>query len=88
MTAGWRYVDNHGHRGRCDLLDDLSRGTDEATRRIHLDQYRLIVAALRFIDGASDVFLADGLNGVINDDLQHLRECRQAEKDDDDGAEN
>jgi hypothetical protein len=69
-AAAGRDVENHGDRRAGNLLDYLARGFDEASGGIHLDQYGLIAAALGLVDGARDVFLADGLNGVIEDDLE------------------
>ena len=71
-----------------DLVDDVAGGFDEASGGIDLDQYSLIVAALGFVDGAGDVFLGDGLNGVVDDDLEDFsggnrtqnKSCHEAKK--------
>ncbi len=72
VTAGRRHVDDDGHGRGGNLFDDLPGGTDQAARRIHLDQYGLSVAAAGFVDGAGNVLLADRLNCVVDDDFQHL----------------
>ena len=46
-AAGGRDVEDDGNRRVRDLLDDVAGGFDEASGRIDLDQYGLIVAALR-----------------------------------------
>src|ERR1022692_2292218 len=58
------YINNHWKLRRGNLVDDLARRLDQPSRRIDLDQYSLIVAPLRFVDGAGDIFLGDGLNRV------------------------
>ena len=69
-AAAGRYVEDDRDLRIRDLLDDVASGFDEASGGIDLDQYCLIVAALGFVDGAGDVFLGDGLNGVVDDDLE------------------
>ena len=73
-AAAGRHVNDDRDLRRRDLLDDLARGFDQASGSIDLDQYSLIVAARSFVDGAGDVFLGDGLNGVVNDDPQDFGE--------------
>ena len=73
MPAGGRHVDDDRYEGAGNLLDDFARRADQAAGRIHLDQYGLVVAAVSFVDGAGDVFRADGLDGVVNGDLEDLR---------------
>ncbi len=69
-AAGGGDVNDDGDLRVRDLLDDLAGGVDEASGSIDLDQYGLIVAALGFVDGAGNVFLGDGLNGVVDDDFE------------------
>ncbi len=78
-AAAGRDVDDDRNLRIRDLLDDVAGGFDEASGGIDLDQYSLIVAALGFVDGAGDVFLGDGLNGVVDDDFQDFggRERRE-----------
>ncbi len=71
-AAAGRDVKDDGHGRVRDLLDDVASGFDEASGRIDLDQYSLVVAALGFVDGAGNVLLGDGLNGVVDDDFQDL----------------
>ena len=46
---------------------------------IHLDQYSLVAAPAGFIDGAGNIFRADGLNGVIDGDFEDLRGGRTSD---------
>ena len=73
MSAGGRDVYDDRNRRGCDLLDDALRGTDEAAGCIDLDQYSLVAAPAGFVDGAGNIFRADGLNSVIDYDFQDLR---------------
>src|SRR5580698_3033222 len=86
-AAGCDVEEDRNRRIR-DLLDDVAGGFNGASGSTDLDQYSLIVAALGFVDGAGDVFLGDGLNGVVDDDLEDLsvrggtenESCHQGEK--------
>src|SRR5580698_4224069 len=72
----------------------MASGFDQASGSIDLNQYRLRVAALGFVDGTGDVFLGDGLNGVVDDDLKDFggrdrrndQGCRDGEKKSRDGS--
>src|SRR5580700_1683281 len=87
-AAGGGDVHNHRNRRGGDFFDNLARGVDQTPGRIDLDQYSLIVAALGLIDGAGNVFARDGLNSVIDNDLEDFRgggraknkSCRETEK--------
>ena len=87
-AAAGRDVEQDRNRRIRDLLNDVAGGFNGASGSIDLDQYSLIVAALGFVDGAGDVFLGDGLNGVVDDDLEDLsvrdgmenKSCQQCEK--------
>src|SRR5580704_14556443 len=71
-AAAGRYVkDDRDLRVR-DLVDDVAGRFDESSGRIDLDQYGLIVAALSLVDGAGNVFLGDGLNRIVDNNLQNL----------------
>ena len=52
------------------MFDDLARRINQTAGCIDLDQYGLIAAAAGFVDCAGDVFLADGLDRVVDDDFQ------------------
>src|SRR5580692_5328105 len=80
-------VDNYRNLRGSDLLEDLPRGIDQPSWRIDLDQYRLITAPLCFVDGPRDIFLRDGLNRVIDDDLENLSGRDRAENANRDEAE-
>src|SRR5258706_13828135 len=71
-AAGWRHVEDYWDLRIRDLLDDVASGFDETSGRIDLDQHSLIVAACGFVDGPGDVFLGDGLDGVVDDDLKNF----------------
>ena len=49
-------VNNHWNLRRGNFLDDPARGIDQPSRRISLDQYSLIIAPLRFINGAREMY--------------------------------
>src|ERR1700730_12719974 len=49
-SAAGRDVEDDRNLGIRDLLDDTAGRFDEASRRIDLDQYSLIVAARSFVD--------------------------------------
>src|SRR5271166_592783 len=86
-AAGCDVNDDRNLR-RGNLLDDLPRRIDQPSGRIDLDQYSLIAAPLRLVDGPRDIFLCDGLNRVINDDLKDFGEGNRAENTNRDKAEN
>jgi hypothetical protein len=79
-AAGGRDIKNDRNLRCRNLLDDLAGGFDQAAGGIDFDQQGLVVAAPGFVDGAGDVFLSDGLNGVIDDDLEDLRRRSTAGK--------
>src|ERR1700692_3907163 len=71
-AAAGRYIENDGNGGGRDLLDNLPGRLEEASGRIDLDQYSLSVAALRFVDGAGNIFFGNRLNGVVDDNLKNF----------------
>src|SRR5260370_6762392 len=78
-AAGGGDVEDHWNLRIRDLFDDAASGFDKTSGSIDLDQYRLIVAALGFVDCARDGFLGDGLNGVVDDDLENFGRSDRAE---------
>ncbi len=66
-------VDNNGNGRVGDLLDDAARGSDQAARRVEFDQHSLRMGGVRFRQSAADELVGDGLDGVVDDDLENLR---------------
>ena len=79
-AAAGRDVKNDRNLRAGNFLDDLARRFNEASGSIDLDQYSLIVATAGLVDGASNVFLGNGLNRVVDDDLQDFARSGAAER--------
>ncbi len=71
-ASGGRHIENDGNRGVRNLLDNFASRFDKTPGCIDLDQYSLSAAALSFVDGAGYVFFSNGLNGVVNDNLENF----------------
>src|SRR5262249_53343569 len=54
------------------LFDNVAGGIDESARSVQLDEKSLVVAAPGFVNSSGNVFLGDGLDRVIDDDLENL----------------
>jgi len=72
-SAAGGYVDDDRHRRSYDFFNDVAGRVGQASGRVQLDQNRLVFFLIGFGQGAADKFVADGLNGVIEDNLKHLR---------------
>ena len=65
---------NNDRYWRChNLLDDLTRRIQQPARRVQLDQHRLIFISIRFRQRPPNVLIGNGMNGVVDHDLQHFR---------------
>jgi len=71
-TTARSNVEDHRH-GRCqDFFDNVASRVEQPAGRADLDQHRLVLVAVGFLDGAADVLGGDGLDGVVQHDLQHF----------------
>lgn len=65
-------VEDDGHGRGDDFFDDVAGGIDEASRSVDLDEDGLIVVGGGGVEGASDEFGGDGLDGVVDGDAQDV----------------
>ena len=70
-SAG-RDVDDYGHRRGQDFFDDVAGGFKQAAGSVDLDEQGVIFVAFCFGDGAANVFIGDGMDRVVHDDLQYF----------------
>ena len=71
-AAAGRDVNDYRNRRGQNFLDDVAGGFQQAAGRIQLDQQRLVFVAIGLGQSAFDVLLGDGMNGVVDDNLQHF----------------
>src|SRR5262249_47175815 len=68
-------VNDDRHRGIKNLVDDFSSGLEQPAGRAQLDQHGLVFVAGSFRQSPPDIFVGDGLNCVVDHDLQNFGRC-------------
>ena len=64
-----RDIDNHGNRRRQHLRNDRTGRVDQPAGCAQLDEHGIGIGLAGLLDGAADVLVADGLDGVVQLDL-------------------
>ena len=68
-----RDINDDGNWRRGDFLDDIARGFEKSAGSVQFDQQRLVFIPLGFGQGAANVLIRDGMNRVVDHDLQDFR---------------
>ena len=68
-TAAGRDIDNHRHGRGHNLLNNFTRSIEQPAGSIDLDEQGLVFVAIRFGDGAGNVFGCDGMDRIIDHNL-------------------
>src|SRR6185312_6873576 len=82
-SATWRDVDDDRDRRSKDLLHDFTHGGFKTARCAQVDEHGVRVTCVGGVDAARDVFSADGLDGVVDDQMNDLSagELNESKKD-------
>src|ERR1017187_4365988 len=65
-AAAGRHVDDDGHWRGHDFLDDFARRINQPSGSVDLDQDGFVVVGGGQIEGATNEFGGDGLDGVVD----------------------
>ena len=71
--AGWRDVDDDGHLGGEEALDDPAHRRGETARRVEDEHHRRVALVLGAVDGVLDVLLRDRVDVVVEVDGENTR---------------